>query len=244
MKKTLYIILYTFALTMLVGYMTWAIWLVPNNMDETECKKVMIEIEDSISRYFISSRDVVVLLRDSGLYPSGYNYSQINTHAIEKAVCANQVVKDAQCYKLTDGTVCIQVQQREPKLRVIGEKNYYIDSERKPMQATFHTASYVPVVTGRVTERMAREELFDFVEWMEDNDFWNAQIEQIVVTSRKEIELVPRVGGHIILLGTLDNYEQKLSKLRQFYTEGFAKMGWKNYKEIDIRYANQVIGRR
>ena len=245
MNRTLHIVLTSMGLTLLSAYLIWALFVLPDDQPLTECKELKIEIADSVSRRFITSREVKRLLADSDLSIVGMEYGEISTQQVENIVEKSAVVRSAECYKLQDGTVCLLVEQRMPHLRVItAEGNYYIDSDRRRMRATSHTASYVPVVTGRVTERMAKEELFDFVSWLNGNSFWDAQIEQINVTPTKEIELIPRIGSHTILLGSLDDYEQKLHKLQLFYTEGLSKIGWKDYTEIDLRYKHQVIGRR
>ena len=35
------------------------------------------------------------------------------------------------------------------------------------------------------------------------------------------IELVPRVGDHLVYLGKLDNFEDKLARLKEFYKKAF-----------------------
>ena len=102
-------------------------------------------------------------------------------------------------------------------------------------------AAYVPVVSGRITVSMARGRMFDFITFLEENPFWNAQIEQIHIRDDLKVELVPRVGDAIIVLGKLDNFESKLKKLNKLYTQGFNKIGWNKYKTIDLQYKDQVV---
>jgi cell division protein FtsQ len=137
--------------------------------------------------------------------------------------------------------VNIRIQQRIPKFRVVGLGSYYIDVDRKPMPVSLNYAAYVPVVSGKVTVSMVRGQIFDFVTFLEENPFWNAQIEQIFVRDDKKIELIPRVGDAIILLGTLDNYQSKLEKLHKLYLKGFNVIGWNRYKVIDLQYKGQVV---
>ncbi|MEI7504622.1 MAG: hypothetical protein WCJ61_15195, partial [Paludibacter sp.] len=131
--------------------------------------------------------------------------------------------------------------QRCPKFRVVGFGSYYVDADRKTMPVSQNYAAYVPVVSGRITVSMATGKMFDFITFLEENPFWNAQIEQINVRDDLKIELVPRVGDAIILLGKLDNYVAKLKKLNRLYTEGFKVIGWNRYKIIDLEYKDQVV---
>ena len=66
-------------------------------------------------------------------------------------------------------------------------------------------------------------------------------LEQIYVHPDKEVELIPRVGNHRILLGTFDHFEEKLANLRLFYEQAIPKMGWEKYSIINLKYRNQIV---
>lgn len=88
---------------------------------------------------------------------------------------------------------------------------------------------------------MAKGALGEFALFLRNNFFWNSLIEQIDVDKNGEVTLVPRVGNQLILMGTLDNYQEKLEKLRALYEEGFNKVGWNKYKQITLKYDGQVV---
>ena len=246
MSKTFKIVLTSVCATLVCAYLISAMVVFPDHKKEKVCQRFDITIIDSAQHRFISALDLRQMLRSEGLLPENKPYGEIQTHAVEEAALRAEVINDAQCYKTNDGTVRLLVNQREPRLRVIsasGEENYYVDADRSIMKASFKTACHVPVVTGAVTHEMAKNELFDFTEWLDDHSFWNAQIEQINVRSNREVELIPRVGGHVILLGSLTDYEQKLDKLATFYDEGFNKVGWLPYSEVDLRFKGQIVCR-
>lgn len=93
--------------------------------------------------------------------------------------------------------------------------------------------------------------LITFVKYVEDNDFWNSQIVQINVLPsyatgsmnfyEPNIELIPRVGDHVVLFGNMDDYKHKLDKLLSFYKKALSREGWDKWNYIDIRYDNQVV---
>lgn len=75
--------------------------------------------------------------------------------------------------------------------------------------------------------------------------FWNNQIEQIYVSRGKKnervIEIVPRVGDHIVYLGTINNFEKKLNNLKIFYDKAIKTVGWNKYAKVNLEYENQII---
>lgn len=66
-------------------------------------------------------------------------------------------------------------------------------------------------------KELAVTDLYKFALFLQENEFWNDQIEQIYVYPDNDIELIPRVGNHRIMLGTLDEFEEKLANLKLFY---------------------------
>jgi cell division protein FtsQ len=96
--------------------------------------------------------------------------------------------------------------------------------------------------------------LANFVGYIGASDFWSAQIVQINVKgedsgvsgdgvwSEPLVELIPRAGDHIVMLGELDGTErERLENLRLFYLRGLWHEGWKAFTGIDIRYRNQIV---
>ncbi len=69
-------------------------------------------------------------------------------------------------------------------------------------------------------------------------------MEQLFVSPKGDIEIVPRVGDHKIILGTADSLETKFRNLLVFYKKAIPKVGWDAYKTINLKYANQIIGER
>lgn len=243
MNRTLKIVLISIGATFVCAYLVTSLLFFHDPKQDMVCCQLEINIMDSTRRQFISSADIRLQLRQKGLLPENKPYDEINTQLLEDAISMLEVVQKVECCKMNSGTIRLNVSQREPRLRVIGAENYYVDSNRNIMKASHKTACHVPVVTGYVTHEMAQGELFDFVCWLDKHNFWDEQIEQINILPNKEIELVPKVGGHIILLGHIANYEEKLSKLKVFYDDCLNKIGWQPYKEVDLRYNGQVVCR-
>jgi cell division protein FtsQ len=210
---------------------------------EGVCKGVRIVMQDSSSTAYLRVEDIEKTLKVNKIKLEDKKLDTINTYRIGKLIERNPVVRSAHCYKTPSGYIRIDVSQRTPILRISGvEGNYYVDEEGYKMPATGGFAAYVPVASGYVSKELATGELLDFARFLNSNRFWGAQIEQIYVTQNGEVELIPRVGNHTILLGKLDGYEKKLDNLLLFYHKGIAKKGWNTYKAINLKFENQVVG--
>lgn len=244
-QRKLNIIFTCIGMIALLCYLTWSVFILPDKRGSQLCGEVRVYLTDSTSRQFLRTNEIIAMLRQNKLYPSGVTVDDLDVQAIENLVASHNLLRSAQCYTTPNGDVILSLKQKKPKFRVISTNgDYFVDTQRTPMRVTTRTASYVPVVTGDLTQEMATSDIFDFIDYIEHDNFWNNQIEQIVVSGNKNIRLIPRIGSHTIILGNIDRYQQKLDKLETLYTEGFTKrIGWKKYKEIDLRFEGQIVCR-
>ena len=239
MRKKILIITGVLAI---LGYVIFAISTFSYKSDNQTCKRIQIVIKDSTRLRFITPKEVILFLEEEKLNPIGQNMRAVQTEEMEKVLKKQPRVKNAECFKTPSGTVRIEITQREPILRVMNiGRSYYVDKEGEIMPISSNFTAYVPIATGAVNETFAKGPLYHFALFLRKNPFWNAQIEQIHVNYNEEIELIPRVGNQIILLGKFDNYEYKLNKLLSLYKNGFNRTGWNCYREINLKYDNQVI---
>jgi len=239
MKKILYII---FAL-LLVAYIVVAVlFLTEKEQGLTVCEEVEVVVMDSLEKKFLKEKDIIAFLKKDNLYPLNKKISEINTYNIENALLKNDIIESAEVIYTVSGKIKIVISQKMPILRVFSPGgNYYVDKSGKTMPSNLGQAIYVPVASGNIEKSFAVSELYKFALFLQGDDFWNDQIAQIYVRSANDIELTPRVGGHRIIMGSLDNYEKKLKHLRLFYEQVIPKMGWEKYSVINIKYRNQIV---
>ena len=155
---------------------------------------------------------------------------------------SNGVLGSVECYKKVGGTVCVEVTQRVPIMRVMADDgNYYVDAEGQRMAVRTQYQAHLPLVTGRVDSVLTYRDMLPLVRYIYNHRFWNAQIEQIYVNERHEVELVPRVGDQTILLGSVQDFETKLDNLMLVYKKVFSKAGWAMYDTVSLKFKNQVV---
>lgn len=236
-----YIVLTLFVASSLY-LLIWTITKSNAKQREEVCTGLTVEIVDEESRSFLTTREIIALLKDKNIFPVGEAMHSVQTNRIEETVQHHNMVDSVECFKSPNGVVRIVIEQRKPLFRHLTEvDDYYIDENRKKMPTSQKYVAYVPIVTGKVSQAMLQNEIYDFVLYIVKDSFWNNQIEQINVNHKKEIEIVPRMGQQLIKLGKLKGYETKLEKLRKFYKHGMNHIGWAKYTSIDIRYKNQII---
>ncbi len=228
-----------------LSYLVYATYSFTNTPQDEICYKVHIFKMDSIKYNFIKRSEIERKLKDENIYPKGKIVDYTLAHGIEKSISKMNYVKRVETYRTNNGNIVIRIWQREPAVRVLTPyTTYYIDKDRKKMPTSPNFTVMLPVVSGNVTETMAKNEIYDFITYINADSFWQAQIEQIHVLDNQKIILVPKIGQYTISLGTLDDYQDKLKKLLGFYQSYPQHLTSDYYTNISIEYNNLLYATR
>jgi len=148
------------------------------------------------------------------------------------------------------GRMEIRLEQRVPLLRVMpeGKAGFYLDTEGEILPLSGQFVPHIFLVSGNIEDpdedpdaSLQLGEIHRFCTYVSEHSFWREQIVQLYVNRRGEYELIPRVGAHQILMGSMDQWKLKLRNLELLYQQGLAVYGWNNYRTINLKYTNQVI---
>ena len=228
---------------MLGVYLILAItaWNKPED-DSQVCNEVNIQVEEGSVKGFLTANDIKLQLQRAKLYPLGDNMDRVKSRQIEEALTQNPFVKSAQCYKTQTGHINISVVQRLPVMRIKANNgdDYYID-EFGNIMPNSHFVSNLVVATGNIQKKYAQKVLTKIGQKLLTHDLWNYQVEQLNILDDGTVELVPRVGDHIVYLGNPTHIDQKLNRLEKFYRYGLSKAGWNKYSYISLEFDNQII---
>ena len=255
-RRTTYIVLDS----ILAVYLLLAITAFNKPEDKGQlCEEVVINISDESTNGFLTSDEIKRILVDKKLYPKNQPLKFINPRSIEELLKVTPFVNTAQCYKTEGGKVFIEITQRTPIIRIksINGEDYYIDDKGGIMPNSKYTSDLI-IATGYITKPFARTYITLLIDHIMKSDFWRNQIEQINVLQDQSIEIVPRVGDHVVLIGKLPNHRnidrrskeveefitRKLERLEKFYKYGLSQVGWNRYKYINIEFDNQIICKR
>ena len=229
-----------------------------NRPDETmkACTNISIQIDDETTYGFLSAKEIKRILEQKKLYPYEKPMASINPRSIEDALKRSSFVNTSQCYKTKDGHVVINVTQRLPIIRIknIKGEDYYVDDQGGIMPNSKYTSDLI-ICTGNVSKTFAKNYISLLAITLMNNELWKNQIEQINVLPDLGIELVPRVGDHVVYLGQLpqakspedrkqliDSFvNHKLERLEKFYKYGLSKAGWNKYGYVNLEFDNQII---
>jgi cell division protein FtsQ len=127
--------------------------------------------------------------------------------------------------------------------------SFYIDIEGSRLPLKQLTVLNLPVFTGFPTDQpklsrpdsvLLKDVLF-FAKTIQKDSFFMAQVAQVNIEPNGTFQMVPTLGDHLVLLGTVDQLEDKLNRLFTFYKKVWLVSGVNAYQYIDCRFNHQVV---
>ncbi len=230
-------------MVVLAGYLVYSVLAMTDRHEDSRlCRGVDLHITDSLHFDLIDEEMVLAVLQEHSIDPVGMPLEEIEPEKIEATLLMHPLVGKVQCYKTGGDMLRINLSSKVPLVRVINNRgqDFYVDS-RGEILTQRSLAVQLPVATGYIDRQFAAGELLEVVRVIDRSEFWKAQVEQINVTKDGQIELVPRVGDHLLILGTAQDVENKLQRLMNFYEKGLDNVGWNKYRSISVAYENQVV---
>jgi cell division protein FtsQ len=216
---------------------------------QLKCAEVKVDIADSLKEQFVKSTEIRqwVLRNYQGIF--GQPLTSVNLRKIEDGLRKIHSVEDVAVYtNIYDngvkslGALVVKIKQREPVFRVVGSGHaFYMDKFGKVIEWSPRYTPRVLIVGGVVSPDFARKKLLPLINYINDDSFLSAQIDQIYVNAVGELSMVPRVGEQIILFGEPEDFQIKFRNLKALYTEGFKNGGWSIYKSINLEFHNQIV---
>lgn len=222
--------------------------------------EIIINISHEGEKGFLDNDNILatVINYDSITYKKA---NQINTAVLESSINKNPFVKKVDAFINIDKNLIINIEEKQAFLRIYNRKNkgFYIDRTGYIFPLNEDYTPKVIIANGYIDALpiLNKDNVFDsayhhtqlpnlfiLAKLISKNEFLNAQIGQIYVNSRGEIDLVPQLGIHLIKFGTIADAAAKLDNLDVFYKKALIREGWEKYETINLKYKNQVVCKR
>jgi cell division protein FtsQ len=212
------------------------------------CQAVVVNINPSSPR-FMDEEEIAGMIEKSGEPIIGHRLAAININKLEARLSSFTTLNNVEIFRKVDakgisftGKLIISVDQRTPVIRMKNSTDdYYFDSEGVKIPTSPKYVERILIATGTIPDDQVKKMLLKMADFINKDDFWRAQIEQVFIQENGELLLVPQVGGYLIEFGTPEEYELKFRNLKAVYQQGFKNMGWNRYKTISVKYRNQVV---
>ena len=220
--------------------------------NQLTCKNLQVKIDYDSGLAFLNETEIKERINFlSGENIIGKQLARVDFRTLEKEIEKNPFVDNAEIFVDQQQNIVVDVIQKRPILRILNSDGvgYYISEKNERIPLCDKFTSHLAVAIGNVEmhqnakrDSTVQTALYKLIQYVQKDTFLNALVDQIEVKENGEMNVIPKVTGHIIRFGNAEeNMQEKFDRLKIFYKEGLAKVGWGKYKAIDLRYMNQVV---
>lgn len=218
------------------------------------CTGVQVQLEQTPDNLFLDQQQLRALMQaDDRLM--GSPLGQLSLSQIEARLHATRYVAEAHAQVLADASVQVQVRLRQPIARVVNEngQGFYVDANGNKLPLAEGYAARMALVRGRFEEQLAKSDtlqdstlrsLMPLLRFVYNDEFYRAQVAEVVVQPGGDVLLLPEVGSVVVNLGSATDHARKLAHLYTFYQDVLSKKGWDYYSSVSLKYVNQLVATR
>lgn len=217
------------------------------------CNDIVIELDNLHQNHFLDEADIMKLVEGSGQSIKGNGIDRIDLKAIEHKLKYDKHILDAELFGDLKGNLIVKVELRRPIARIVQSDapDAYIAEDGVIMPVSEKYSSRVVLISGNFVKRLLESEDFsktkegmqimEMIGFINEDDFWKAQVAQLDINSDGKITLYPQVTGQRVEFGVAENIETKFKKLMIFYKEILPQRGWTKYERVNLEYDKQII---
>jgi cell division protein FtsQ len=232
----------------LACFVGFTIYFAYAQMEAVRCQSIVVFINPNSPR-FMDEDAITSMIEKSGEPIIGHRLSSINIEQLEAKLTTFATLNNVEVFRKIDargwsfkGKLVINVDERTPILRIKNAtEDYYLDREGVKIPVSGKYAERIMIATGTIPDEEVKRSLLKMTDFVNKDEFWRAQIEQVLIQPNGELLLLPQVGDYLIEFGKPEDYELKFRNLKAVYQQGFKNFGWNKYKAISVKFQNQVI---
>jgi cell division protein FtsQ len=198
----------------------------------------------------MDEKEILQIIHEQGV-KEGQSIGELNLNTLEKYLETIRWVKHVELFLDNAQVLQVKIEQRIPIARIFtaSGNSFYIDKEGLQLPLKQLTVLRLPVFTNFPTDQeklskpdsLLLNDILHFTKAVQNDSFFMAQTAQVNIAVNGDFELVPSVGDHLVLIGSVENIEDKLNRLYTFYKKVWVQSGLNAYQVIDCRFDNQIV---
>jgi len=219
--------------------------------EEKKYNSIQIElVGENTAALFMDEKEILQIIHEQGV-KEGQAIGKLNLNTLEKHLHTIRWVKNVELFLDNAQVLQVKIEQRIPIARIFtaSGNSFYIDKEGLQLPLKQLTVLRLPVFTNFPSDQenlskpdsLLLNDILHFTKAVQNDSFFMAQTAQVNIAVNGDFELVPSVGDHIVLIGSVENIEDKLNRLYTFYKKVWVQSGLNAYQVIDCRFDNQIV---
>lgn len=233
--KTLPIVLLLLLVAIVVSANIWR--------NRSQVRSIKVDIDYKGCDTLVTPAQITSLVQAKCPGISTQTLRKVDLDAVAQAAATSPWLSDCEAGTSIGGSVVVHAVQRRPIVRIFGQDGeYYLDDQavRVPLSAV--SECNVLVANGNIPEKgKLLKQVWTLASYLDRHSDLAPLFDQIFLDSKGDLFLTPKLGNHVVQVGSADNLDEKFHRLMVFYTRGLPQTGWDKYSQISVKYRNQVV---
>lgn len=186
---------------------------------------------------FITKNDIMEKVFKDNL-PKKLN--NVNLNEIESSLQNDPFIEQVQVYLLLNGKLIIDVRQKEPIARIMGNDSFYMDRLGEKMPLSKHFSKPVPFIHSNTNITPENKELWNNFYRIAKFVYNNSDLKKIIGSMNFENNqfILKTKSDFKIVLGDISQAEHKLKKFIVFMKQ---EGNLEKYNGVNLDFKDQVI---
>ena len=202
-------------------------------------EKVAISFESQEARFLSATLVNKLLIQNKGELPWKAKDSLVLSK-LENLIEENPYVQNAEVFHFQQGVLGVNIHEKNAVVRVHGTEQYYLDETGDQFPISKDHTPKVPVFLGSLEEGQ-KEDLLLLIDQIDKDSFLRDELASIHYRSNSYF-IGLRSYGFEVEIGQIRHIAEKLSKLKVFCAYHDNHKLEKNYRQINLKFKNQVVG--
>lgn len=195
----------------------------------------------SSNNHFITQEMVERLI--VGYFPDSLTISkkEVDLMLIESQLNEHPMIAHSEVFLSVDGILSSEVTQKTAIARVISQnESFYIDIEGNEMPLSEHFSAHVPLITGNL-KKENKNRFIELLNIINTDDFYKTTVTGIKINPDQSLIFSVRDYNYQVEFGHLKEIERKLDNYKAFVHYAKNDTVVKEYKNINLRFTEQVV---
>ena len=190
---------------------------------------------------FIDASNIDKMLIQNQEYIQCVTKDVLDLKALESTISSHEMIETSEVYFTVDGGLKIEIEQRKPLARVVSDPSFYIDRQGQPMQLSDAYSARVLLVHGNVKNSNIKI-IYQMLMAIENDTFLKLYVTDLIIDTQNQISMRTRDCSFEILIGDLNQLDQKIINFKAFYQKAKKDSLLKDYKQVNLKFNQQVVG--
>lgn len=233
---------YIVAIISFLGFLVLSGFMIQKNQ-ERPIVKVYSKNSSKDGSDFIND-SIVHLVIAKRIKIDSVKLKEVKVDSVEAWLSQNPFVKKADVYKTPKGELVTEVVQKKPVVRIKDRvSEYYLTDEYDKIPLSDVYTINALLVEGKI-DSVEYKPLVDLALFINGDNLLKKNITGVQKERKNSFILKINKGDFDIGFGNLENFEEKFTKLKLFYSQYLSKIGLSQYKRINLQYKNQIVAEK